>query len=138
MELSQFDIAYIPRISIKGQTLVDFIVECSGITEGDDPMDPAALVWKVFVDGALNENEAGAGIILVSSQGHQLQNSLRFQFKASNNEVEHEAMLAGLCLARKVGSTNLKIYSDSQLVVRQISGEYQKKGENMAAYVTWT
>ena len=31
MELSQFDIAYVPRASIKGQALADFIVECSGI-----------------------------------------------------------------------------------------------------------
>ena len=113
MELSQFDTAYIPRISIKGQALADFIVECSGITEEDDPAGPAAPLWKVFVDGASKENGAGAGIILVSQQGHHLQNALHFQFKASNNEAEHEAMLVGLRLAREVGIANLEIYSDS-------------------------
>ena len=39
-------------------------------------------------------------------------------------------------MAREVGATDLEVYSDSQLVVRQISGEYQTKGERLAAYVT--
>ncbi|XP_062089480.1 uncharacterized protein LOC133796014 [Humulus lupulus] len=136
MEFIQFDIAYIPRVSIKEQALAEFIVECSRITEGDDPPAPATPVWKVFVDKASNENGAGAGIILVSLQGHQLQDALRFHFKALNNEAEHEAMLAGLRLAREVGAANLEIYSNSQLVIRQVLREYQTKGEKMAAYVT--
>ncbi|XP_062100255.1 uncharacterized protein LOC133806145 [Humulus lupulus] len=136
MKLSQFDIAYVPRISIKGQALADFIVECTGITEDEEPINPVTPLWKVFVDGALNENGVGAEIILISPQGHQLQSALHFQFEVSNNEAEHEAMLAGLRLAREVGAASIKIYSYSQLVVRQISGEYQTKGERMAAYVT--
>ncbi|XP_062086113.1 uncharacterized protein LOC133792214 [Humulus lupulus] len=124
------------RISIKGQALDDFIMECTGITEDDDPVDPVAPLWKVFVDRTSNKNEVGAEIILISPQGHQLQSALHFQFDASNNEVEHEAMFAGLRLAREVGAASLKVYSNSQFFASQISGEYQMKGEKMVAYVT--
>ncbi|XP_062119432.1 uncharacterized protein LOC133833606 [Humulus lupulus] len=95
-------------------------------------------LWKIFVDGASNENGVGAVIILISPQGQQLQSSLHFQFEASNNEAEHKAMLAELHLARKVGAANIEVHSDSQLVVKQILGEYQTKGEKMAAYMTRT
>ena len=74
-------------------------MECTGIIEDDDPIVPTTPLWKVFVDGASNKNGAGTEIILVSPQGHQLQSALRFQFDASNNEAEREAMLAGLRLA---------------------------------------
>ncbi|KAM6542962.1 hypothetical protein CsatB_007409 [Cannabis sativa] len=135
MELSQFDIHYQPRISIKGRALVDFIVECTGIN--DDPEMPILKleVWKIYVDRALNEKGSGAGINLISSQQLQLQSALQFEFEASNNEAEHEAMIAGLQLAKEVGAKNIELCSDSQVVVNQVSGEYQTKEEKMASYV---
>ena len=56
-------------------------------------------------------------------------------FKASNNEAEYEALIAGLNLARELGVKNMKIHSDSQLVVNQVNGEYQAKEDNMASYL---
>ena len=43
---------YVLRISIKVQALADFIVECTGIIEEDDPIDPTVPLWKVFLDRA--------------------------------------------------------------------------------------
>ncbi|XP_030497570.2 uncharacterized protein LOC115713228 [Cannabis sativa] len=68
----------------------------------------------------------------------QLQSALQFEFEASNNEVEHEAMIASLQLAKEVGTKNIELYSDSQLVVNQVSVEYQTKGEKMTSYVAKT
>ncbi|MBK5591084.1 ribonuclease HI family protein, partial [Salmonella enterica subsp. enterica serovar Typhi] len=62
--------------------------------------------------------------------------ALRFCFTATNNEAEYEAMIAGLELARKLGVQNLKICSDSQLVVKQILGEYKAKDRQMEEYLT--
>ena len=45
---------------------------------------------------------------------------LRLQFPATNNEAEYEALIAGLCLAKEMGLQQLKVYSDSQLVVNQV------------------
>ena len=61
--------------------------------------------------------------------------ALRFGFKASKNEAEYEALIAGLKLAKEMRVESLDIYSDSQLVVCQFINEYQAHGEKMAAYL---
>ena len=61
--------------------------------------------------------------------------ALRFNFKASNNEAEYEALIAGLKLAKEVKVESLDIFSDSQLVVCQINEEYQAREEKMAVYL---
>ena len=61
--------------------------------------------------------------------------ALRFGFKASNNEVEYKALIAGLELAKELKVESLDIFSDSQLVVCQINDEYQAREEKMAAYL---
>ena len=53
-------------------------------------------------------------------------------FKASNNEVEYEALIE-LCHTGRVDS--IKAYSDSQLVISRLNGDYKFKDDTMAAYV---
>ena len=65
-----------------------------------------------------------------------LEQSLRLQFKASNNRVEYEALLTGLRLAKGLGAKHIKAFSDSQLVVSQFSGEFEAKNERMRAYLS--
>ena len=64
-----------------------------------------------------------------------MHSALRFSFQASNNEAEYEVLIAGLHLAKEMKVESLEIYSDSQLVVCQITNEYQVRGEKMAAYL---
>ena len=64
-----------------------------------------------------------------------MHSALRFGFKASNNEVEYEALIAGLEIAKKMKVESLDIFSDSQIVVCQINDEYQVREEKMAAYL---
>ena len=87
------------------------------------------------MDGFSNEGGSGASLILVSLKGHQMHFALRFGFKASNNEVEYEALIARLNLAKEIKVESSEIYSDSQLVVCQVINEYQMRGEKMAAYL---
>ena len=61
--------------------------------------------------------------------------SLRFGFQASNNEAEYEAVIAGLNLALSMEADQLEIYSDSQLVVKQIEDSYKARGEKMILYL---
>ena len=58
--------------------------------------------------------------------------SLMFGFKASNNEAEYKALITGLKLAKEMKVESLEIFSDSQLVVCQITNEYQAREEKMA------
>ena len=56
-------------------------------------------------------------------------------FPTTNNEVEYEALIAGLDLAKAVGATSVVIYYDSQFVTNQVNGDYECKGERMKRYL---
>ena len=73
--------------------------------------------WKVFVDGASSAMGAGAGIVIVTPEGIRLEHSFRLGFRASSNEAEYEALLAGLKVVRDMGAREVEVYSDSRLVV---------------------
>ena len=73
--------------------------------------------WILYVDGASNENGFGMGMMLISPEVHKIHCALHFRFSVSNNEVEYEALITGLCLARELQVHNLRVYNDSQLVV---------------------
>ncbi|KAM2530053.1 hypothetical protein PS1_027958 [Malus domestica] len=64
--------------------------------------------------------------------------ALRFKFKASNNKAEYEALLAGLHLAKHLKVKRIDIFSDSQLVVNQVTNNFDAKDSSMAAYLAQT
>ena len=83
-------------------------------------MQTAIPTWFLYVDGSSNNQGSGAGIIVTTPKGIQLEYALRFSFKASNNEAEYEALLVGLQLATTMGVEQIRVYSDFQLVVNQV------------------
>ena len=89
-------------------------------------------MWKLFVDGASNRQGAGRGIVLISLYGLVVEQAVNLGFPVSTNEAEYEALLAGLKSASYILATELMVYSDSQLVVNQISGDYEAKDDRMA------
>lgn len=123
LELSQFDIQYKPRTAIKGQFVANFIAEFMlsvVVPTNETSISPSnILTWTLFVDGSSSHAISGAGLLLISSafEKLQLEYVLRLNFKASNNEAEYEALIAGLKLARVIGVQYLTVFSDSQLVV---------------------
>ncbi|XP_025630729.1 uncharacterized protein [Arachis hypogaea] len=93
--------------------MADFLVEVTG-----DPTEETGTRWRVHVDGASNQKSEGAGVILESPAGVIYEQSTKFEFPVSNNQVEYEALLGGLALAREVGVTRLEVCSDSQVITR--------------------
>lgn len=91
--------------------------------------------WIMYVDKASNVEGFEACMILASSDGVAAEQALNFNFKILNNEVECEALLAGLRLANELGVHHLKTFSDSQLVVGQVYGEYNVKAPTMERYL---
>ena len=61
--------------------------------------------------------------------------ALRFEFTATNNEAEYEALIAGLRIANRMGVRNLEANVDSRLVANHVLGEYVAKEENMIQYL---
>ena len=56
-----------------------------------------------------------------------MEKSLRLGFLATNNEAKYAALLAGMAMVKKLGGEVVEVYSDSQLVVRQVSGEFEAR-----------
>ena len=87
------------------------------------------------MDGATNAQGSGAGLILISPDGIDVEYALRFGFQASNNEAEYEAVIAGLNLAHSMEANHLEVCNDSQLVVKQIEDSYEARGGKMILYL---
>ena len=60
--------------------------------------------------------------------------SYKLAFDCSNNEAEYEALIAGLKILRKLNAKRISVYGDSDLVIKQVKGEYQAKHPRMWAY----
>ncbi|XP_075649745.1 uncharacterized protein LOC142620230 [Castanea sativa] len=132
--LGSFDIRYKPRNSVKGQVLADFIVEFSPSATSITGM-VEVRPWRVFVDGASNTAGAGARIVVITPEDLKLEHSFRLGFRASNNEAEYEALLAGLRVVMDLGAKEVEVYSDSLLVVSQVQGNFEAKYPRMIEYL---
>ena len=136
IEPSEFDISYKPKTAIKGQVLADFVMEFTSAEPAKNTQTTTDIpIWRLSVDGAANAQGSGAGLILTSLEGIDIEYALRFGFQASNNEAEYEAVITGLNLAHLMEVDQLEVCSDSQLVVRQIEDTYEAKGEKMILYL---
>uniref|UniRef100_A0A804HML0 RNase H type-1 domain-containing protein n=1 Tax=Musa acuminata subsp. malaccensis TaxID=214687 RepID=A0A804HML0_MUSAM len=133
VELGEHDIQYMPRTAIKAQSVADFIAELTPNT--GEELEPPRDTWTLHVDGSANAKGAGAGLVLVTPDGRSIERSLRFGFRATNNEAEYEALLAGLQLALEMQVTDIRVITDSQLVARQLDGEYEARDPTMAKYL---
>nr|KYP62971.1 Uncharacterized protein Mb2253c family [Cajanus cajan] len=63
-----------------------------------------------------------------------LELAIKFDFRATNNQAEYEALLVGLRLARDTGVKKLKCCSDSKLIIEQVGGHYQTKDPQLQRY----
>ncbi|XP_022871547.1 uncharacterized protein LOC111390699 [Olea europaea var. sylvestris] len=132
VKLGQFDIKYTPHSSIKSQALVDFVSEfCNVPIEEQHKETP----WKLYADGSSTGERSGAGIVLISPDHRIFCEALPFDFKASNNEAEYEALIAGARMALGLGISNLILHNDSQLVVNQVNGVYMAKEDRTDNYL---
>ena len=85
------------------------------------------------LDGALNINGAGAGILFITPTKNKLQYVLRIYFPASNNVAEYEACLHGLRIVIELGVKRLMVYEDSTLVINQLNKDWSCSSEKMDA-----
>ena len=131
IELSEYDIQYKPRLSKKGQVLVDFIAKLPQSKMRPDNLD----WWTINIDGASRQTDAGIGLQLKSPSRDKIEQAIWLGFNASNNESEYEAILARLELAAALSACKLLIQSDSELVVGQVNEEFKSRDPRMVKYV---
>ena len=139
MLLSEHNISYRPRTAIKGQILVDFIIEKPD-TDAPPSRSEVELQepWVLFTDRSSCVDGSGACLILTSPEGMEFTYALRFEFTATNNEAEYEALIVGLRIATRMGVCNLEANVDSRLVANHVLGKYMAKEDNMIQYLDKT
>ncbi len=76
-----------------------------------------------------NPGPAAAGFTLADSAGTQLQAKAFFLGQATNNVAEYTSLVKALEAAKQIGAEQLTVFSDSELLVRQINGQYKVKSE---------
>ncbi|GLJ17612.1 hypothetical protein SUGI_0306660 [Cryptomeria japonica] len=108
MLLSEFDIEYVDRKAIKGQAIIDQLVDAPMID--DVPLtskfpDEAILTvshakpWQLYFDGSYTQHGAGPGILFITPQGGSIPKSYRLSFPYTNSIAEHEALTTRLRIA---------------------------------------
>jgi ribonuclease HI len=84
----------------------------------------------VHVDGGARGNPGPAAVAAVASSpdgGEVLREASEYIGEATNNVAEYRAVLLGLELARSLGAREVEVINDSELVARQIGGQYKVK-----------
>lgn len=84
---------------------------------------------QIFVDGACrgNPGPSSIGVLLLDSDGQTVQTLSEFIGTATNNIAEYSALIYALQEALALGAHRVAVKTDSQLMARQFSGEYQVK-----------
>lgn len=133
VELNDFTIAIVLSRSIKGQTIADFMAEISPRPKmNTKPENP----WQISVNGSSASTMYGAGSTIPTSE--RIDYPVHFEFPATNNATEYEAIIAGEKLVRALGDTSIKVHTDSRLVANKILGNFSSKENSMSMYVETT
>ncbi|KAK1576232.1 hypothetical protein Q3G72_012078 [Acer saccharum] len=125
VELSEFDIKYTPKAAIKGQAVSDFVAE--------------------FIEPNVEVRRMMEGIVITTLERDAMECAMRFDFKATNNQAEYEALLVGLRVCIALGADELEIFSDSQVTrrfkkykVTQIPREENEKADALSKLASAT
>jgi len=84
---------------------------------------------RLHVDGASrgNPGEAGFGVHVTDADGSEVASLYGYLGRATNNVAEYQALLHGLRWALARGISRVEVFSDSELLVRQLTGLYRVK-----------
>ncbi|WP_302083186.1 ribonuclease HI family protein [Salinibaculum rarum] len=103
-------------------------------TDANTPAAAQREIPTLYFDGACKNNPGPAayGYVLYDASGDELTtDSHHFADHATNNEAEYHAIEEGLRTALDAGISELLIRGDSQLVIKQVRGEYDVNAENL-------
>ncbi len=91
------------------------------------------MVVQIFTDGAARGNPGPAGIgVVIRNDKEVLLEVADYIGTATNNVAEYTALIRGLEEALDMGEHSIEVFADSELMVKQIKGEYRVKNEGLA------
>ncbi len=88
---------------------------------------------KVFIDGGArgNPGPAACGVVVYDENGKIIKKVGELLGSETNNQAEYHGLIAGLILVKDLGAENVEIFSDSELLVKQMRGEYKVKDAHL-------
>ncbi len=88
---------------------------------------------SIYIDGAArgNPGPAGIGVVIKDISGNSIKDFYKFLGKATNNIAEYNALVYALQEAHMLGAKEVSLHMDSELVAKQITGEYRVKNANI-------
>jgi ribonuclease HI len=91
------------------------------------------VTLRLHVDGASrgNPGEAGFGVHVTTPDGREVAALFGYLGRATNNVAEYQALLHGLRYALDNGASAVEVFSDSELLVRQLAGRYRVKNPGL-------
>ncbi|GJY49563.1 reverse transcriptase domain-containing protein [Tanacetum coccineum] len=141
VKLEAYGITYVPRVAIKGQVLADFLADTpteinatpevannprvEDVPESSNAREnltPGSRAWRLYTDGASNNEGSGAGLILIAPDDVEYSYALRLNFSNSNNDVEYEALLAGLRIAKEMQEKDIHAFEK----VLELAGAFNR------------
>jgi hypothetical protein len=96
VEMGQYDVEFIPRQTIKSQSLADFTAEWTDL--GLRGIDELPNHWVMYFDGSYTFKGARAGVVFIPAEGDILKYSIQLEFPTTNNIAEYEGLVTGLRL----------------------------------------
>ena len=95
------------------------------------------MTIHAYTDGASrgNPGESGIGFVLKDEQGLVIESHYGYIGKATNNIAEYSAFAACLKWVQTMDCSQLVVHSDSELMVRQLNGEYKVKDAGLKKHV---
>lgn len=90
-------------------------------------MPPRTRHLILHTDGAARGNPgmAGAGVIIKDETGRTLDRIGKFLGVTTNNQAEYQALITALEAVNRYNPSSVQVYSDSELMVKQMNGEYR-------------
>ena len=88
---------------------------------------------NIYIDGGArgNPGPAGVGVVIMDGKGKKIKDVSKYIGEATNNIAEYNALLYGLEEALMLKAEEIRINLDSELVAKQITGEYRVKDKNI-------
>ena len=145
--LTEFDIYYVTQKSIRGSIVADhlasLVVSDGKAIDDDFPYEDIVVVisfsgWRMYFDGTANHSDYGIGVLLISPHDDHIPRYVCLTFYdrhlAINNIVEYEACILGLKTALELGIRQMKVFGDSNMVLRHIQGHWKTRDVKLRPY----
>ncbi|KAI5323354.1 hypothetical protein L3X38_032426 [Prunus dulcis] len=139
---SEFEIKFVPQKAIKRQALADFLaahptpdnMELPADLPDEEVFTTEALTWQLYFDGVARRNRAAAELVFITPSGGLIPYSFSLLALCSNNVAKYEALIINIEISLEMHIDCLQAYGDSQLVVRQLNGQYVVRNATLIPY----